>query len=70
VHVFLGSPSIPTVCTVELNEEFLMCLSLETTSEVTDDQAGNHLGTASANRFLKVFMFACKSILLKCHLRY
>ena len=31
-------PSIPTVHAVELKEESLMCVSLETTGEVTDDQ--------------------------------
>jgi len=30
---------------VQLKEEFLMCVSLEVTSEVTDDQARYQLGT-------------------------
>jgi len=38
LHVFLGLPSIHTVQYMQLKEEFLMCVSLETTSEVTDDQ--------------------------------
>ena len=38
LHVFLGLPSIRTVHGVELKEELLMCVSLETTSEVTNDQ--------------------------------
>jgi len=38
LHVFLGLLSIHTVHAVALKEEVLMCVSLETTSEVTDDQ--------------------------------
>jgi len=39
LHIFLGLPSIHTVCAVELKEEFLMCVSLEMTSEVTNDKS-------------------------------
>jgi len=54
LHVFLGLPSIHTVRAVELKEEFLMCVSLEMTSEVTDDQARNQLGTpGGAKNFLR-----------------
>jgi len=38
LQVFLGLPSIHTVHAVEVKEKFLMCVSLETTSEETDDQ--------------------------------
>jgi len=38
LHVFLGLPSIYSVHAVELKEEVLMCVSRETTSDVTDDQ--------------------------------
>ena len=38
LHVIFGLPSIHTVHAVELKEESLMCVSLETTSKVTDDQ--------------------------------
>ena len=54
LHVFLGLPSIHPVRAVELKEEFLMCVSLETTSEMPDDQVSNQLGTSGvAKSFLR-----------------
>jgi len=43
-----------SVHAVELKEEFLMCVSPETTSEMTDDQTRNQLGTpGGAKSFLR-----------------